>query len=245
MQNIDPKILGKIKKCLALSSSDNPHEAAAALRQANALMAAHGVSAEHISMADIGQVQTGSRTMARNKPAHWEGALAATVGKAFGCQLMLHRNLVVGSKTKVLNDGAYIFVGIAAQAEIAAYTFDVLARKLKKTRSAWIAEQLDGMSKLRGGKRMATSLGDEFAIGWVQQIARLVQVFAQPTEVERAIARFIESRSIVRKDGEDLMRKPQLEDERLRSVAQSHGRRAAEGETIHRPIHGREQLALK
>ncbi len=47
---VDPKILGKIKKCLALSSSDNPHEAAAAMRQAHALMAAHGVSAEQITM---------------------------------------------------------------------------------------------------------------------------------------------------------------------------------------------------
>ena len=81
---IDPKILGKIKKCLALSSSDNPHEAAAAMRQAHALMAAHGVSAEQITMADIGEAHANSRTMARNKPAQWEGALAAMVGKAFG-----------------------------------------------------------------------------------------------------------------------------------------------------------------
>ena len=66
---IDPKVLGKIKKCLALSSSDNPHEAAAAMRQAHALMAAHGVSAEQITMADIGEAHASSRTMARNKPA--------------------------------------------------------------------------------------------------------------------------------------------------------------------------------
>ncbi len=89
--NIDPKILSKIKKCLALSTSDNPNEAATALRQAHALMAAHGVSTEQITMADIGEASAKSRTMARSKPAHWEGALASTVGRAFGCQLMMLR----------------------------------------------------------------------------------------------------------------------------------------------------------
>ena len=52
MSDIDPKILGKIKKCLALSGSSNPNEAATALRQAHALMAKHGVSTHEITMAD-------------------------------------------------------------------------------------------------------------------------------------------------------------------------------------------------
>lgn len=38
MSNIDPKILSKIKKCLALSSSPNPNEAAIDMRQAHALI---------------------------------------------------------------------------------------------------------------------------------------------------------------------------------------------------------------
>ena len=40
----DDKILDKIKKCLVLASSANEHEAAAALRQAQKLMEAHGIS---------------------------------------------------------------------------------------------------------------------------------------------------------------------------------------------------------
>jgi hypothetical protein len=38
MSVIDPKILNKIKKCLALGASANPNEAAVAMRQAHALM---------------------------------------------------------------------------------------------------------------------------------------------------------------------------------------------------------------
>ncbi len=38
------KALAKIKKCLALGRSTNPHEAAAAMRQAQKLMAEHGLN---------------------------------------------------------------------------------------------------------------------------------------------------------------------------------------------------------
>lgn len=236
MQNINPKILGKIKKCLALASSDNPNESAIALRQAHALMAEHGVSAEQITMADIGEVSAKSRTMARSKPAQWEGALASVVGRAFGCQLMLKRAPIRRGLKAPLNDGSYIFVGIKAQAQIASYTFDVLARKCKKARTDWIAEKLDGLSKMQGGKRTATGLGDEFAMGWVHRIATVVQDFAQPENIVKAIACFIQSRAAREVGEEDLTRKPKTDDERLRGIARLHGVRAAENESIHRPV---------
>lgn len=235
--NIDPKILSKIKKCLALSTSDNPNEAATALRQAHALMAAHGVSTEQITMADIGEASAKSRTMARSKPAHWEGALASTVGRAFGCQLMMLRApLRPGSKAP-LNDGSFIFVGIKAQAQIASYTFDVLSRKCKKARADWIKDKLTGLSRVPGGKRTSTGLGDEFAMGWVANIARVVQDFAQPEPIEDAIAQFIAERATSKSDDE-LTRKPKTEDERITSIARRSGMLAAEGESIHRPVHG-------
>ena len=60
--DLDP-IIGKIKKCLSLSQSDNPHEAASALRQAQALMRKHGL--DEVAMANaevapraVGDVQT-------------------------------------------------------------------------------------------------------------------------------------------------------------------------------------------
>ncbi|WP_052952271.1 DUF2786 domain-containing protein [Diaphorobacter sp. J5-51] len=237
---LDPKILGKIKKCLALASSDNPNEAATALRQAHALMAAHGVSAEQISMADIGEATAKSRTMARSKAAQWEGALASVVGRAFGCQLMLKRAPIRRKLKAPLNDGTYIFVGIQAQAQIAAYTFDVLARKCKKARADWIADKLQGISQMPGGKRTVTGLGDEFAMGWVSKIARVVQDFAQPDPVELAIASFIKSRVTKEGSEDELARKPTTDDERTRGFARWHGMQAAEGESIHRPMNGAE-----
>lgn len=243
---IDPKVLGKIKKCLALSSSDNPHEAAAAMRQAHALMSAHGVSAEQITMADIGEAHASSRTMARNKPAQWEGALAAMVGKAFGGQMMLQRSVAIDKPKMVLNQGSYVFVGIAAQTQVAAYTFDVLARKCKKARSAWIAEKLEGLTGMRGGKRTATALGDEFALGWVGQVVRLVQEFAHPEPVDAAITAYIKGKTVQaeRGDGEPFRSDKSTEHERARLAARMMGGQAAKGESLHRPVNGRDQLLI-
>lgn len=237
MQDIDAKILGKIKKCLALSSSDNANEAATALRQAHALMAAHGVSAAQITMAEIGEASAKSRTMSRSKPALWEGALASVVGKAFGCQLMIIRTPLRSGKRVALNDGSYIFVGLAAQAQVASYTFDVLGRKCKAARAAWIAEKLPGMSQIPGGKRTATSLGDEFAIGWVRQVTRLVQEFANPEPIEQAITAYIDDRTRREADPK-LLRKPKAEHDAARQAAREYGMRAARDESIHRPVDG-------
>ena len=124
---LDPRILGKIKKCLALSASSNPNEAAIALRQAHALMERYGVSSHEITISDIGESEAQSRTMARDKPAQWEVLLASMVGKAFGCQVMFMRHMHSRFR-KPANKGAYVFVGLKHQAEVASYTASILAR---------------------------------------------------------------------------------------------------------------------
>jgi len=57
----DEKILGKIKKCLALATSSEPHEAAAAMRQAQKLMELHGIGQIDVKRSDIGEVQVSSK----------------------------------------------------------------------------------------------------------------------------------------------------------------------------------------
>ena len=59
------KILDKIKKCLALSKSANEHEAAQALKQAQALMEKHEVNAVDIALSEVSE-QKADRKMALN-----------------------------------------------------------------------------------------------------------------------------------------------------------------------------------
>lgn len=243
-KNPNEKILNKIKKCLALAASDNPNEAAIAMRQANALMEKHGISSEAITMSDIDEAETPCRTMARNRPAQWEAALAATVGAAFGCKLMISRMVPKEScslrKGRVVNVGSYIFVGIKTQVQIAAYTVEVLVRKCKKARGAFIAEKLQGLSGVPGGRRTATALGDQFALGWVAQIARVVQEFAHPPEVERAINSFIEAATI--SSGEQAaVRKTATEHHQAAQLAAQAGMQAAHGESLYRPMESAEK----
>lgn len=235
MSAIDPKILSKIKKCLALGASPNPHEAAIAMNQANALMRKHGVDASQVAMAEVGEAKTASRTMARDKPAHWELRLAALVGKAFGCQMLLSRMVPPAWARGHINDGAFVFIGLKAQAEVAAYTLEVLARKCKASRQKWIAEKLAGLSGLRGGRTKATRLGDAFAEGWVNSIGALVTDFANPPEVDAAIKQRLDEQKTTegcapsRAIKEDAIGR----DER---IAASFGQLAARGESLHRPM---------
>lgn len=239
MQELDPKILGKIKKCLALSASDNPNEAATAMRQAHALMEKHGVTAEGIIMGDIGEAKIKSRTMARNKPEQWEAYLASTVGKAFGCSMMVGSYVPTATaRIKTINDGSFIFVGLKGQAQVAAYTADVLVRRCKAARGAWIKENLGEITALRGGKKRATRLGNEFALGWVHRIAQLVHNFARPPEIERAIEQYIEAHTNI--DGELPIRSTRSSDRdaAVASMASMAGMKAAAAEHLHRPVNG-------
>lgn len=232
---MDPNILRKIKKCLALGASPNPNEAAAAMRQAHALMRQHGVEAHHVAMAEVGEARVDVRTMARDKPAHWEANLAATVGKAFGCQLLISTSKLPKEYRRHLNEGEFIFVGQKAQAEIAAYTASVLARKCKASRSKWISENLSEITSLRGGKAKATRMGDAFAEGWVQAIGTLVADFANPQDIEDAITKHIEQRS----SGNEAQTRS-LKDKKIgieEAMAASMGAKAAKGESLYRPMH--------
>lgn len=243
MSSIDPKILAKIKKCLALASSDNPNESATAMRQARALMEKHGVSSHEIKMSDIGEATVESRTMARDKPARWETHLASVVGKAFGCQMMVQR-MVYSKGLGHANEGAYIFVGLKQQAEVASYTATVLIRKCKAARQKWLSDNFAGLGKgVPGLKRQITRMGDAFAEGWVASIAKLVADFANPPEVDAAIEQHINEKS----SGDDaptrgVADKAVGKHEQAAAIA---GMRAAKGERLYRPMEGQDApLAL-
>lgn len=47
------RVLEKIKKCLRLATSDNPAEAAAGLRQAQKLMAMHGLTQSDLELSEV------------------------------------------------------------------------------------------------------------------------------------------------------------------------------------------------
>lgn len=144
------KILEKIRKCLALAQSGNEHEAAAALRQARALMESHDIS--EAEMLAIGVGQKSARAGAVDRPAQWESLLAHGISRAFGCRLVFSSGMI----------GEWTFYGCGPSPDVAVYAFEVLFRQAKKARKEHIDNALRRFKKSNKTRR-----ADLFCLGWV------------------------------------------------------------------------------
>lgn len=216
------RILEKIKKCLALSQSPEPAEAAAALRQAQKLMEIHGISQLDIKRADIGEVEVSSKVSV-SRLKDWELKLIALIGRSFGCQVMWSKS----NSYRQDVFGRYILVGPKNQVELAQYTCEVLQRKLVKARATFTS----GLQSWLDRSQKVTA-ADGFCHGWVDSIAKTVHEFAQPDEVKELVSSRVK----------ELTRGPQAKVQRRHGDAESYlaGRNAAANESIHRPLNERE-----
>lgn len=179
---VDPRILDKIKKCLRLSKSAEPHEAAAALRQAQKLMERHNVSEDDLHASEIGQSRVRSRASA-TRIKGWEGELAWLIAEAFACELVWAAGSSYG-RTADEMFGHFIFVGREADREVAAYTLDVLGRLVTRART----EFLKPLSVAPGLTRKdRTFRADSYCHGWVARLKETVETFAKPAKPAQAI----------------------------------------------------------
>lgn len=165
----------KIKKCLALSKSPNPHEAAAALRQAQKLMEAHQLDEGDIDLSCVAEHDT--KLTAGIKSA-WLTLLARTCSDAFGCDFIF----------KSGGDGnRATFIGLQGAEQVAGYAFQVLLRQVQRDRTNHIAEQPKACKRVTKVAR-----GDAFALGWVRAAAVLVSRLAGSETEQAARAALIE-----------------------------------------------------
>ena len=172
MADLTEKILDKIKKCLALSSSSNEHEAAAALRQARKLMEAHGLTDTDVKAAQACEQR--AKSGAQVKPANWENLLAHKVSDAFSCRLLFSQGW----------PGEWVFIGCGAAPEVAGYAFKVLLRQAKRAREEHVRAHLKRCKTVTKTRR-----ADLFSEGWVRSVADTVGAFAgtaQQTEATDA-----------------------------------------------------------
>jgi GrpB-like predicted nucleotidyltransferase (UPF0157 family) len=174
-------IIAKIKKCLALAKSSNENEAATALRQAQRMMQAHGITDLDIEHADI--QEGAARAGAVAKPAQWEGVLSVRVGNAFGCKVFL-----VGYR----GVGHWVFIGPTPSADLARYAFEVLFRQAKRARATYIAMHLN-----RLGRTNRTRRADRFSEGWVEAATALITQFAGSKEQEARIEAYVAGQGAV------------------------------------------------
>jgi hypothetical protein len=163
------KIIGKIRKCLALAASSNEHEAAAAMRQAQKLMEMHNV--EHTELLAAGATECAAHAGATKTPATWENNLAMTVSDAFGCRLLFQGSW---------GGGKWKFIGTGARPEIAQYAFSVLFRQLRRSRASFIKEKC---KRLKPSSK--TRRADLYCMAWTNAVASKAQAMSiSPEEAE-------------------------------------------------------------
>ncbi|MDR1995125.1 DUF2786 domain-containing protein [Azonexus sp.] len=171
------KIIEKIRKCLALSSSSNQHEAAAALRQAQKLMEMHSISDMDIAAAEVGERRAKSNVTA--KPPLWETQLAGHIADAFGCSLLF-------TQSWQTRRAEWNFIGLGAGPEVAQYAFSVLLRQVRLARTEHIKTVLK-----RCKPATKTRRADLFCQGWVDVAASKIDSFASGTKHEATIDAYL------------------------------------------------------
>ena len=105
---MDRRALDKIKKCLRLAKSDNANEAAAALRQAQKLMAKHGLNDVDVQLADVTRHR--AKSGAVSHPPRWMWLLMSLIKEAFGVEYVYHSER--GPQTRWRMEGSADFIGV-------------------------------------------------------------------------------------------------------------------------------------
>jgi hypothetical protein len=182
MENVDmTRTLDKIKKCLALAASDNPGEAAAALRQAKKLMDKHGITEAQVKLAEVKSVH-GKAPPARDRASH----LASMVAQAFACRLLIHHPMTgIG----------FEFIGKGHYPELALYTYSVLWKRLEKESDAFHEQMLCSLLDPdwdASGATIAARLGRDIYDGEVQYTLRRAKALkkAAKEDARRATTSF-------------------------------------------------------
>lgn len=220
------KIIAKVKKCLALAKSSNEHEAATALRQAQKLMQAHGISDLDVEHADIQEEST--RAGAARKPARWECGLATSVAAAFDCSVFLACSRPVGR---------WVFVGAAPSGEIARYAFEVLFRQAKRARAHYVTTALKRCTTTR------TRRADLFCEGWVMTATELVENFAGSAAAQARVTAYLEHKhTLTSFQGHNRNAGRNLSERDYGDMQAGH--RAGRDAQLNRGVGGDERLAL-
>lgn len=213
------KIATKIAKCLALATSDNPAEAEAGERQANALMNKYNLTSDDVAASQVHEKT--SKAGGKFNPPLYMTRLSAIIADAFGCG-------PVFSSGGGYNDSLMYFIGPGIKPELAAYTFDVLRRQIAKDRTAYSAT----LKRYKRENRMRMT--NIFCNAWVMRVAYQVRDFAGTDQDKTAIAAYKKQRwsgGLVKDERKAAA--PKKESDWLSVTA---GHQAAKDVSLHKPV---------
>lgn len=158
------RILRRIKKCLALSSSDNEHEAAAALRQAKRMMDKYGIDATEASAPDYEVHDLSSGKIHKSRLTQAEKALYSLVARFFGCSLYSDR-------------GWPVIVGVSPAPKIVEYAANVLLRQMRRGYDE-VAADIEKRAGRDIGVSFKRKARHSYSVAWAVSVESKVREFA-------------------------------------------------------------------
>lgn len=174
--------LNKIQKCLELSKSSNPHEAANALRMATKLMSKYGLSDDDINFVSLGKTMT-NETIPKSEDKYIT-YLMTSIGNIYGVATFTHSGFY---PEKAKRRASYVlYVGEKAPASLAAYTFDVVYRLMKKARRDYASTLGEYPPSIR--KKMTKV----FANHWIATVVDSIDIEAISEEKEKLYTKYLE-----------------------------------------------------
>lgn len=166
-------VMRRLKKILALSESSSPGEAAAAIQQAQSLMAKYNITEEGIAMSEIAELGVNAKTVELER---WEGALSSVVANALGCAVLVGTYPKNPAYKGTRRPKASIkFVGTAAQTRIAGYAFEHLRKQLLTDLQKVFDDALTSLGHKKGEVRPNAAERESFALGWAAAVKQKVK----------------------------------------------------------------------
>ena len=220
-ENRREKLISRLKKCLALSASPEPHEAAAALRQAQKLMTELGMTEADLLGLELADAVV--KTREGFGACRTMNFLTSIIMEAFGIQCIYERNPGSANRLNVR------YVGPQDRVLLAEYSHRVLWRAMQGAWDNFLSQR--PCMKGDGGKRQA------FHLGWLVGVREKLDELA-PSEAETAAV----NRWIAKKFGE-LVPGKAVKQKPVNSAAFNAGVEAGEDFSLHVPV-DEQQLAI-
>lgn len=169
------KIIDKIKKCMVLGQSSNANEAAAALRQAQKMMAAHGLTEGDIEGSSYGNETVEVPIQVNKKPPIHLSAFVKLMQKAFQVMATYESNIRVSDASYRIR-----YFGPAHRVTMAGYAHVVIFRAME---AAWKKALVDNphWKGVRGARL-------SFMVGWLEEISTKVEGIGWPANEEERTA---------------------------------------------------------
>lgn len=215
------KALDKIKKCLALSKSANEHEAAQALKHAQALMQKYELDERDVALAEI-RITAAGKTVPE-RPQDWQWYLMNMVAGVFGC--------------KAAAWGVEVqFYGLGNRPDLAAYAFDVVYRQLAAARRLYLKEKCTAR---RPSHRVY--LANQYCEGWIWGVKRNVADFAMNDQEITLLEDYRKNQlKVVEVGSREKHTPPALEAAGI--MAAHHGLNDGKNVQLHNAMNGAEEL---